>query len=86
MEECDGRKGGEAMEQGMTRYPCHRGFMLVTVLVITAIGLLFGAGALLLFRYQCQLRIDRQHELEKVYAVRSALNYIKGNSTATYRE
>ena len=82
MEECDGRKGGEAMEQGMTRYPCHRGFMLVTVLVITAIGLLFGAGALLLFRYQCQLRIDRQHELEKVYAVRSALNYIKGNSTA----
>ena len=53
-----------------------RGFILVTVLIITAVGLLFGAGALLLFRFQCQLRIDRQHELEKVYAVRSALNYI----------
>lgn len=51
--------------------------MLITVLVITAVGLLFGAGALLLFRFQCQLRIDRQHELEKVYAVRSALNYLR---------
>lgn len=57
------------------------GFMLVTVLIVTAVGLLFGAGALLLFRFQCQLRIDRQHELEKVYAVRSALNY-----TRTIRE
>jgi len=53
------------------------GFVLVTVLFVTAIGLLFGVGALLLFRYQCQLRIDRQHELEKVYAVRSAMNYIR---------
>jgi len=53
------------------------GFILVTVLILTAIGLLFGAGALLLFRYQCQLRIDRQHELEKTYAVRSALNCIR---------
>ncbi len=61
----------------LTYFPsAKRGFMLVTVLVITGVGLLFGAGALLLFRYQCQLRIDRQHELEKVYAVRSALNYI----------
>ena len=51
--------------------------MLVTVLVIAGIGLLFGAGALLLFRYQCQMRIDRQHELEKVYAVRSVLNYAR---------
>ena len=56
---------------------CRRGSILVMVLVITAIGLLFGAGSLLLFRYQCQLRIDRQHELEKVYAVRSVLNYIR---------
>ena len=56
--------------------------MLVMVLVITAIGLLFGTGALLLFRYQCQRRIDRQHELEKVYAVRSVLNYIEYKSNA----
>ena len=61
------------------------GFILVTVLVITAVGLLFGAGALLLFRFQCQRRIDRQHELEKVYAVRSALNYIRtAKSEQTY--
>ena len=57
--------------------PAKRGFMLVTVLIITMVGLLFGAGALLLFRFQCQMRIDRQHELEKVYAVRSALNFIR---------
>ena len=57
--------------------PAKRGFLFLTVLVITAVGLLFGAGALLLFRYQCQMRIDRQHELEKIYAVRSVLNYIR---------
>ena len=51
--------------------------MLVTVLIVTMVGLLFGAGSLLLFKFQCQLRIDRQHELEKVYAVRSALNYVE---------
>ncbi len=65
------------MEQRVTRHSAHGGFMLVMVLVITGIGLLFGAGALLLFRYQCQMRVDRQHELEKVYAVRSALNFIR---------
>lgn len=61
----------------MTNPHAHRGFMLITVLVVTAVGLLFGAGALLLFRYQCQRRIDRQHELEKLSAVRSALNYLR---------
>lgn len=61
----------------MTAFRAHCGFVLITVLVVTAVGLLFGAGALLLFRYQCHLRIDRQHELEKVYAVRSALNYLR---------
>ena len=55
----------------------HGGFALITVLIVTAIGLLFGVGALLLFRFQCQRRIDRQHELEKIYAVRSAANYAK---------
>lgn len=57
------------------------GFMLVMVLVITSIGLLFGAGALLMFKFQCYLRIDRQQELEKVYAVRSVLNYMRECST-----
>lgn len=59
-----------------------RGFVLVMVLIITAVGLLFGAGALLLFRYQCQMRIGRQHELEKLYAVRSALNYVEYKNNA----
>lgn len=54
-----------------------RGSVLVMVLIVTAVGLLFGAGSLLLFRFQCQLRIDRQHEMEKLYAVRSALNFIR---------
>ena len=68
------------MESSLIAFGCRRGFMLPTVLIITAIGLLFGAGSLLLFRFQCQHRIERQHEMEKVYAVRSALNYIKGNT------
>lgn len=57
-----------------------RGFALVAVLIIIAVGLLLGAGALLTFRYQCQLRIDRQHELEKLYAVRSVLHCIKSDT------
>lgn len=65
------------MESGMMPPRSRNGFILITVLIVTAVGLLFGAGALLLFKYQCQLRIDRQHELEKVYAVRSALNYVR---------
>lgn len=67
--------------ESRVRASCFRdGFALVTVLIITAVGLLLGAGALLMFRYQCQMRIDRQHELEKVYAVRSVLNYIRSNA------
>lgn len=66
------------MEQGMMTLPKLRaGFSLVAVLVLAAVGLLIGAGSLLMFNFQCRMRIDRQHELEKVYAVRSALNYIK---------
>lgn len=65
------------MEQRVNSNAGQPGFLLVTVMIVTAVGLLFGAGALLLFRYQCQLRIDRQHELEKVYAVRSAVNFLR---------
>lgn len=87
---CNGRKGGAFVEQAMTisvdaqrrTLAAKGGFMLVTVLVITTVGLLFGAGALLLFRFQCQQRIDRQHELEKVYAVRSVLNCIEYKNNA----
>ena len=85
MEVRNGREDGAPMELEMissavaSKCDVHarNGFILITVLVITAIGLLLGAGSLLLFRYQCQMRIDRQHELEKLYAVRSAINCIK---------
>ena len=72
------------MEPRMTGLRARCGFVLVTVLVVTAVGLLFGAGALLLFRYQCQQRIDRQHELEKLSAVRSALNYLRNENEETF--
>lgn len=68
------------MEQQITAKCCRGGYVLVAVLIMAAVGLLFGAGSLLLFKYQCQLRVERQHELEKVYAVRSALNLIKGKA------
>ena len=76
LDKCSGRKAGEIVESQMTAFE-HRGYALVTVLIVTAVGLLFGAGSLLLFRFQCQQRIERQHELEKIYAVRSALNWTR---------
>ena len=69
------------MERELTINKTRRGFALVTVLVIAAVGLLFGAGALLLFRFQCQKRIDRQHEIEKYFAVRSALQLLAEDSS-----
>jgi len=52
------------------------GALILTVLLVAAIGILFGFGRLLAFRYQCEQRFDRQRELEKVMATRSVLNYI----------
>lgn len=79
-------KPSMSMIKGASLDRMRRGAMLVTVLIITAVGLLFGAGALLLFKYQSQMRVDRQHELEKVYAVRSVLNYIKRSGNTINRE
>ena len=68
------------MERELTKLNAHNGFALVTVLSIAAVGLLIGAGSLLLFRFQCEKRIDRQHEIEKYFAVRSALQLLaEGN-------
>lgn len=64
------------MERELTIENSRRGFALITVLIIAAIGLLIGAGSLLLFRFQCEKRIDRQHEIEKYFAVRSALQIL----------
>lgn len=65
------------MELQMKPIRYSRGSVLLAVLIVAAVGLMFGAGSLLLFRYQCQLRIERQHEFEKIYAVRSALNFVR---------
>ncbi len=56
------------------------GFVLVSLLIVASVGILFGFGRLLLYRYQCQLRIQRQHELEKVFAVRSAVKWVEVQS------
>lgn len=53
------------------------GFVLPAILLVAVIGVLFGFGRVMLYRFQCQLRIDRQHELEKQYAVRSALRWLE---------
>lgn len=61
--------------------PGRAGFVLPALLILAFVGVLFGLGRVLLFRYQCQQRIERQHELEKQYAVRSALRWIETRSS-----
>lgn len=72
------------MERELKRKNARNGFALVTVLIIAAIGLLIGAGSLLLFRFQCEKRIDRQHEIEKYFAVRSALQLLSVVETGDF--
>lgn len=72
------------MERELTTTKARGGFALVAVLIIAAIGLLFGAGSLLLFRFQCQKRIDRQHEIEKYFAVRSALQLLSEDALSRF--
>lgn len=57
--------------------PGRAGFILPALMILALVGMLFGLGRVLLYRYQCQIRIDRQHELEKRSAVRSALRWIE---------
>lgn len=72
------------MEQQLTRMRAKRGFVLPAVLFIALLGLLFGAGRLLLFKYQCQLRIDRQHEIDKVLAVRSVMQWLSRSPKTSF--
>lgn len=74
------------MEQQVNRMRAKRGFVLPAVLLLALLGLLLGSGRLLLFKYQCQLRIDRQHELEKVQAVRSAMQRLSRCSTTSTKD
>lgn len=52
------------------------GFAVPLILVLALVGVLFGIGRLATFRYQCQMRFDRQQELERVMATRSALRWL----------
>ena len=67
--------------QKMTTFRAKPGFALPAVLFIAVLGILIGFGRLLMFNYQCRLRIDRQHDFEKVFAVRSALNRLQNWSS-----
>ena len=53
--------------------------LIALVLLIAAVGLLFGLGRLSEYRHRCEWRFDRQFELEKIMAARSAVNYLQKN-------
>jgi hypothetical protein len=53
------------------------GYILPLVLLVAFIGILFGFGRLLIFRYQCEFRFRRQHEIERIMATRSALRWLE---------
>lgn len=61
----------------MTAFSAKPGFALPAVLFIAVLGILLGIGRLMTFSNQCRLRMDRQQELEKILAVRSALNLLQ---------
>ena len=67
----------------MTTFSARPGFALPVVLFISLLGIFLGFGRLLVFHNQCRLRIDRQQEYEKVFAVRSALNRLQNGTTRT---
>jgi hypothetical protein len=60
------------------------GYILPMVLVVALIGVLLGLGRLMMFKYQTQIRIDRQREIDRVLATRSALEYIEQNMRRVY--
>ncbi len=53
------------------------GYILPAIMLAAMIGVLFGLGRLAMFRYQCQIRLDRQRELDRTLAVRSALRWLE---------
>lgn len=61
-------------------FKAHDGFVIPAVLLVALFGIMFGVGRLLMYRYQCHLRIDRQCEIEKENAVKSMLNWLRVNS------
>lgn len=52
-------------------------FLIMTALLVALIGILFGIGRLALYRYQCQIRFDRQSEVDRILATRSALRWLE---------
>lgn len=64
----------------MTTFSARPGFALPVVLIIALLGILLGFGRLLVFHNQCRLRLDRQQEYEKIFAVRSAMNRLQNGT------
>lgn len=57
-----------------------RGYLLIgTVLLVAFVGILLGFGRLSFFRYQSEVRFERQRELDRLMAARSGLSYLAGN-------
>lgn len=52
------------------------GYVLPLILVLALVGTLLGLCRLTLFRQQCTLRFDRQREIERILATRSALRWL----------
>jgi hypothetical protein len=53
------------------------GYILPAMMILAMAGILFGLGRLAMFQIQCRLRIDRQHVIDRVLATRSALIWLK---------
>ncbi len=56
------------------------GYILPLVLIAALIGVLFGFGRLMMFRFQTQIRLDRQFEIDRILATRSGLNWLQSVS------
>ena len=53
------------------------GYVLPLVLAVALVGVLLGLGRLAAFQYQCKIRFDRQREIERILATRSALRWLE---------
>jgi hypothetical protein len=60
------------------------GYILPLVLVAALIGVLFGFGRLMMFRFQTQIRLDRQFEIDRVLATRSGMHWLRYTSQHDY--
>ena len=60
----------------MRKNPQKGAVLLVMVVMFAAIGIFIGLGRLLSHRYNVERRINRQYQIDKMLAARSAVNFI----------